>query len=73
MVLLPPSGGYRLDAEENLYDLEKKTDVTLSSELPTTIPSSSTLLEIDETATLYRRHFCNMEHYNFIMNDSSVG
>ncbi|GIY59226.1 rap1 GTPase-activating protein 1 [Caerostris darwini] len=69
IILLPPSGGYRVDPDpENIEECG-----TYACGLLNLTQSDSSLLEIDRNATLYRRHFYNKEHYNFIMNDSNIG
>ncbi|GIY78704.1 rap1 GTPase-activating protein 1 [Caerostris extrusa] len=69
IILLPPSGGYRVDPDpENIEECG-----TYACGLLNLTQSDSSLLEIDRNATLYRRHFYNKEHYNFVMNDSNIG
>ncbi|KAF8790816.1 Rap1 GTPase-activating protein 1 like protein [Argiope bruennichi] len=70
MVLLPPSGGYRIDRCEEKETRGSNTHLFGESNLT---PGESSLLEIDPNATLYRQHFYNKEHFNFIMNDANIG
>ncbi|GFT00939.1 rap1 GTPase-activating protein 1 [Nephila pilipes] len=73
MVLLPPSGGYRLDGgDENAWNQIEEFGSHMLGVLNLTQKDSS-LLEIDRNATLYRRHFYRKDHYNFIMNDTNIG
>ncbi|GBM21784.1 Rap1 GTPase-activating protein 1 [Araneus ventricosus] len=62
-VLLPPSGGYRIDR----YEETEESDIHVLGQ------RDSSLLEIDVNATLYRQYFYNKEHFNFIMNDANIG
>ncbi|GFT83025.1 uncharacterized protein TNCV_4821 [Trichonephila clavipes] len=73
MVLLPPSGGYRLDGgDENAWNQMEEPGFHMLGVLHLTQKDSS-LLEIDRNATLYRRHFYKRYETQLLWKDSPEG
>ncbi|XP_028665809.1 rap1 GTPase-activating protein 1 [Erpetoichthys calabaricus] len=73
LILVPPSGGYRM--EESRYisaeEWSNPDDLILESKCSST--PATILLERDPVARIYRQHFFGKDHQNFYGTDSTQG